>query len=164
MFIFHQGQRGAGQSGPVSMVAMRVIVLALVFGLATFSVVGAVLGPVGGDEAGGFDLGVPAIAIAAGLAVVALVVPFVVRPLLAHRVAGRRKEAEVEIADGKVPAELASATIVAAALAEGPGMLGAVLLLISGDLAYLVPAGAGVVGILAMLPTRAWMTGAVERA
>jgi len=164
MFIFHQGQRGGGQPSALPMTSMRIIVLALVSGLAVLSAVGAVIGPVGGDEAGGLDLGVPAVAIAAGLAVLALVMPFVVRPLLAHRVAGRRKEAEAEVAEGKVPAELASATIVAAAVAEGPGMLGAVLLLVSGDLAYLAPAVAGVVGILAMMPTKAWMVGAVERA
>ncbi|MEL6429167.1 MAG: hypothetical protein AAFP22_07010 [Planctomycetota bacterium] len=157
-------QDGAGhgpQAQPQS--AGMLIVGALAMGVLVFTAVAAYLvtsGTMGGEGSG---LGLPAIPVAAGLSVVALTAPFLIRPLLAAKVARRSRAAREEVESGRIPPELLSATIVAGAVSEAPGLLGATLALVEGDLTYLVPAGAAVITLLALLPTRGRLEGLLDR-
>ncbi len=54
-----------------------------------------------------------------------------------------------------LPRHYASLSIVCAVLLEGPGLLGALATIWAGELALLAAPAASVVGLLAVLPTRA---------
>lgn len=108
------------------------------------------------------DLGVPSTAAAAILAVFALALPFPVRRFLASRVGRRRETARAEVEQGLIPQELLAASIVGGALAEAPALAATVFGLISGDLTYLVGTAAGVLALLALVPTRSGLERLVD--
>lgn len=143
--------------------AGMLIVGALAMGVAAYAAIVAYLVTSGSMGADGDGLGLPAMPLAAGMSVVALTAPFLVRPLLAAKVARRAKAAREEVDAGRIPQELLVATIVAGAVSEAPGLLGATLALVEGDLIYLVPAGAAVVALLSLLPTRARLESLLDR-
>lgn len=164
---------GASASSP-TIAQMKMIVLALALGVAFFAIVVAFVGPVSGVEEGApvpdgdggssSDIGSLLNYMLIALAVTMIPASLFMRGVLSKRVAGRKDEALAEIADGYVPAELAPAILVPAAMIESVGLFGCVTVLISGQTIALAAPAAVVVLLLMSVPTEQGLRESVESA
>lgn len=147
-------QPGRPHEGTVPLPQSTIIHLALMAGVVTFAGIAAFLGPsmAEGDE------GDPALGslkwIAVGFLAVAVPAALFLRALLVRRVAPRRDEVLALIQEGRVPQALFQANLAAAALVEGAGLMGAVFVLITGELWLLACPAIAVACLAWMLPTR----------
>ncbi len=126
---------------------LQIIGFALPLGVVVFAVVAAVLGPVGQQPAD------PAMLNMLRLACVALIVGTVPIALVLRR-AMISQLAQREADDMQIMNAFTNATILAIALAEGPALFGAVVLLLSGTPSDIVLVALPLIGMLWHMPTR----------
>ena len=117
----------------------RLVVLALAFGLAAFSIICFVVSSAGDTvEAPSAD-GLNVLLIALGIVGVSVLpLALFLPPRIAARVLKRKEEARAEVKKGLLPREIFAGSLIGAALAEGWGLFGAALYLISGDALTLI--------------------------
>ena len=143
----------APQQAP-SIRSLQLILCALAGGLVTFGTLVAVLRSMGMKVGGSSEVHELLAYIAIALFVPGVCAAFKIRMKATAKIATVRDDSMVLVRQDRVPAALASATITAAALVEGPGLLAIVTLLLGGPIFVIAIAllSAGV--ILFMLPTR----------
>lgn len=148
---------------------LKLVLLLLALGVAVFTTIAAVLGPVSAEGAstalGSLPLGwlLLGIGLLTGLSGLGMYVALI-RPALLRRLVPVRDAARAEVRAGQVPAPLVQATILGAALAEGPGLLGAVGYLITGWLPLLALPLAAILEIVLSLPSEEGLLEAIDRA
>lgn len=146
------------------MAQARIIVFALMAGIAIFSVVAVVVGPQmqgggGPDDTEPADPILPdeAVYVGIGLTIVAAFAGMFLRKFLASKVGQRREEALAEIKEGKMPSELMTATITGCAVVESVGLLGAVGTLLTSNVMYLAMPAVAIAVMLTFVPTESSM-------
>jgi hypothetical protein len=133
---------------------LRLVVAAMAVGIVTLAVVASVL------AAGGSVSLKPELAGPLGLALgVFVVVAAVAYTLVRNRmIAGLRQIYEEQSTPDDTATELApryaAITIIGAALAEGPSLLGGIVVMLTGQWTALVVPGVGLVVLALLLPTR----------
>lgn len=133
---------------------LRLVVVAMAFGIVVLTVVASVL------AAGGSMSLKPELAGPLGLALgVFVVVAAVAYTLVRNRmIAGLRQTYDEQSTPDDPATELApryvAITIIGAALAEGPSLLGGIVVLLTGQWTALVVPAVGVVVLALLLPTR----------
>jgi len=142
----------SGRAQPLRSAA--IVHLALIVGLLTFGAVAV------GLVAAGEPLGDPALAdtllpVLALLAVAEAPAWLVVRKTFDARLAERADAAREELARGELPPELFQVALIGSALAEGVGLFGVVIHLLTGAVAALAAPAVAVVLIAVLVPTRA---------
>ena len=137
------------QTKPIDLKTLRRIHLALTAGLVIFTAVVLVAGPVGEPNP---ELGLILLGVAVGLAMVEVAAFQLLPRTLLAALREHPEEARRRLRAGEIPHQLAALAIVRAALAEGPGLLGCVGLLVTGYLPLLVMPLLSIVAILLFLP------------
>jgi hypothetical protein len=146
---------------------IRILVLAMMVGVAVFAVVSVLLGPVGNPPAGGAKPNTdPAVflLITGGLSVVALAGNVVVGGWAGRQAETAWRDAGEARGRDAVAKVLMTTSVVRAALAESAGLMGCITVLLTGNLLGL--AGVAFAGVLmgALLPVEARMAGLYRRA
>lgn len=129
----------------------QAILLAMLGGLAIFAVAAGVL-----ELSTSLDAGVKRVLLL-GLAVLAGVeipVYFLLRMTLLRRLGARKDEALAEARRGELPAELMALAVAGAALAEGVGLLGCTIVLLTRLLPVLAAPALAVLLIAFQIPTQ----------
>jgi hypothetical protein len=133
--------------------ALRIICFALIGGLLLITIMAVVL------RTQGLAASVPAAGLALPLAVAvafatSVGVHFALRPKLIGEAAKAKAESLQMLREEKVPQTLGAATIVGAALFEGPGLLGAITVLLGGPWYCIAAPVLGIMAIAWMVPSR----------
>lgn len=157
------GASNTGGPDP-TIAAFRIIHFALIMGVVILAVVAGVLGPEmasNGEE--GRDGSMDMLAYVA-IAMLVTSVPMAVqlRTVLARGVAARRDEALEQVAAGVMPKEVATASLVSAAMIEGAGLFGGVVALITGMAWVLAVPIAAVVVMVLLVPSESGVRSLVE--
>jgi len=144
-----------------SIATARLVVFALMGGVALFTIVAAVV-EIDRSEHG--SMRTVLLMALAMTGVAALTCAVIVPRAIAARVAPRRDQALAEISAGNLPFELMTATLTAAALVEGFGLFGATVFLITRDVLALVAPVLSIMLLAGQLPTADGAREQVERA
>jgi F0F1-type ATP synthase membrane subunit c/vacuolar-type H+-ATPase subunit K len=151
------------QQGSQPLGSLRMIVVALASGVLLFTVVAVFLRR-GGTMPDDAELGGMLALIAAGIGVLQLPVYLALRARFRASARERKAESLALVKEGRVPPPLMSLTIIGAALAEGVGLFGVVALLLGAPWYALVLPALSIVLILAQMPSRERLEGALREA
>ncbi|MEZ6017171.1 MAG: hypothetical protein R3F49_18785 [Planctomycetota bacterium] len=143
--------------------SLQIIIAAFGLGVVAFLAVALGIGPVSPPAEG--QEGITLYILIVGGAVVTSAVPAVLfmRRRSEASLAPRRAEALEEVRAGRVPPELASSTIMGAAVGEGIGLLGVVAYLLEGRGLALFLVGLGLAAVASHFPTLERLKERVER-
>jgi hypothetical protein len=151
----------------------QILVTALLFGVVSFAAVAVALGPlqpapapVAGAPIGPFGGYDPLLLAMGALIVGQFPVLLFLGIAMGKQAAGmaRRLAAEPETRDTALARLWMNGTILRAALAEGAGLFGAVILLLHGERLALVGVGFAVLVLVAIMPTRGRLENWIQRA
>lgn len=159
--------RSRPQSSP-TLLGGTIVICALAAGVAMFALVASFVGPIRGAAADpsveGADVGQMLTPIAIGYTLVAAALALFLRGVLLRRAIQDPRATLEALEGGHLTNELMGAALMPAAIAESAGLLGCVVLMLSGDSRLLAIPAASIAIVLLFVPSKRRLVELVESA